>query len=341
MIKKNLFKIILSSVFTLIPIPSGLFLKSRIPEANIPLFLILLIPLLIFAINLLCIFITLFDNSKNAQSGKILNITFYIMPFISLFASAITYVTLLGADEKILMLFTNLFLAAVLLVIGNYLPKCRQNHTIGVRIPWTLGSEENWSMTHRFAGKCSVIAGIISTVCAFLPIWAFFINFVCILIFVALLPTLYSYLYHKKHKTEKKEVMSKKAATVSVIAGVSILIVLIAVCFTGNVDVEFNENSFVVKADYWKDLELDFGEIETVEYREDFDAGLRVMGFGSPRLSIGNFRNDEFSSYNIFSYTKAPAHVVITSNGKTIVIGLKTSNETRVFYESLIEKSGK
>ena len=53
--------------------------------------------------------------------------------------------------------------------IGNYFPKCRPNRTVGIRIIWTLGSEENWNATHRFAGKVWVIGGLIMVLAALLP----------------------------------------------------------------------------------------------------------------------------------------------------------------------------
>ena len=30
------------------------------------------------------------------------------------------------------------------LVVGNYLPKCKQTYTVGIRLPWTLADEDNW-----------------------------------------------------------------------------------------------------------------------------------------------------------------------------------------------------
>lgn len=39
------------------------------------------------------------------------------------------------------------------IVIGNYLPKIKQNNTIGIRIVWTLQDEENWNATHSFSGR--------------------------------------------------------------------------------------------------------------------------------------------------------------------------------------------
>ena len=44
----------------------------------------------------------------------------------------------------------------------------KQNYTIGIKVPWTLNSEENWNMTHRMAGKVYVVAGVISIIIALL-----------------------------------------------------------------------------------------------------------------------------------------------------------------------------
>ncbi len=61
-------------------------------------------------------------------------------------------------------------LVAVLLsimdiLLGNILPKCRQNSVMGIRTPWTMESEEIWYQTHRFGGFCMVGGGIISLIC--------------------------------------------------------------------------------------------------------------------------------------------------------------------------------
>ncbi|MFI5202117.1 MAG: SdpI family protein [Candidatus Kapaibacterium sp.] len=37
--------------------------------------------------------------------------------------------------------------------IGLAMPKLKQNYMIGIRLPWTLESEDNWNRTHAFAGK--------------------------------------------------------------------------------------------------------------------------------------------------------------------------------------------
>ncbi len=47
------------------------------------------------------------------------------------------------------------------LVIGNFLPKARQNFLMGVRTPWTLTSERSWTATHRLGGRLFVLLGLV------------------------------------------------------------------------------------------------------------------------------------------------------------------------------------
>lgn len=51
------------------------------------------------------------------------------------------------------------------IVIGNYLPKIKQNNTIGIRIILTLQDEENWNATHSFSGRIWRASGILCMLC--------------------------------------------------------------------------------------------------------------------------------------------------------------------------------
>ena len=89
-----------------------------------------------------------------------------------------------------------LLLGVMFIAIGNGLPKCKQNHTLGVRLPWTLQDPENWRRTHRVAGWSMSVAGVLVLATAYLRIpWLFF----GILTLALLLPALYSFIYHRRH----------------------------------------------------------------------------------------------------------------------------------------------
>ena len=57
---------------------------------------------------------------------------------------------------------------ALLIVIGNYLPKVRSNYLMGIRTPWTLTSDLSWTRTHRVGGRLFVVEGLVFIVLGFL-----------------------------------------------------------------------------------------------------------------------------------------------------------------------------
>jgi len=96
-------------------------------------------------------------------------------------------------------LFMMLLLGFGFAVIGNYLPKCSQNNTIGIKVIWALSNEENWNATHRFAGRLYMVLGLLVialSICGLLA-WMLPILIACVLV-----PVLYSYVYYVWHKTD-------------------------------------------------------------------------------------------------------------------------------------------
>ena len=96
-----------------------------------------------------------------------------------------------------------LILGVMFLILGNYLPKCRRTYTMGIRLPWTLASEENWRRTHRFAGKLWVLGGLLLLTAAVLkalsPAGMSGSVLAAAAILLALLPpAVYSFLLFKK-----------------------------------------------------------------------------------------------------------------------------------------------
>lgn len=65
---------------------------------------------------------------------------------------------------------------ALLMVLGNYLTRIRQNWFLGIRTPWTLTSEKSWRETHRLGGKLFFAGGLLLLLVALitgrLPGWA-------------------------------------------------------------------------------------------------------------------------------------------------------------------------
>ena len=85
------------------------------------------------------------------------------------------------------------------IVIGNYLPKIKQNNTIGIRIVLTLQDEENWNATHRFSGKLWMASGILCMLCGlFGESMAALVVYIISIMAAAIISILYSYLFIRK-----------------------------------------------------------------------------------------------------------------------------------------------
>jgi len=48
----------------------------------------------------------------------------------------------------------------LLIAVGNYLGKARQNGFIGLKTPWTLADATVWDKTHRFTGRAMFLGGL-------------------------------------------------------------------------------------------------------------------------------------------------------------------------------------
>ena len=84
------------------------------------------------------------------------------------------------------------------IVVGNYLPKCRQNYTVGIKVPWTLNSEENWDRTHRFSGKLWIIGGLVLVIATVVPMMRTATVLTVVTLGITIVPCLYSFLLYRK-----------------------------------------------------------------------------------------------------------------------------------------------
>lgn len=354
MIKNNKKWAILSSVVTLIPMLFGLIFWNRLPESMVShwggdgvadgtapkAFMVFGMPLIFLAVHWLCMLGMTLDK-KNAQSNKkIVAIIFWMMPILSVAISGTMYGIALEKEFNVFTVMPVL-IGAMFLFMGNYLPKTTRNRTMGIKLRWTVGNDENWQKTHRLGGRIWVVGGALLIFSAFLGI-AFAIGVLIAVIAVSVIaPTVYSYRLYKKHQAagiKYEAVFDKKSDKIALwISAICVPLILIGVAVlmvVGDINVDFGAESFTVGASFSETLTIRYDEIKA-EYRESFEMGSREYGFGSPKLSTGVFHNAEFGRYTLYAYTKAEGCVVLRKGEEVLVIALKTAEETKAFYESL------
>ncbi len=208
MIKKNLKVLIITSIIILLPILAGIALWNQLPDpmpthwnaageidgwSSKP-FAVFGLPLILLAAQWLCMLGTCADPKKNNHPQKILHLVLWIIPVLSVVMHTFVYLIALGYGVRMEVVMP-IFIGLIFTIIGNYMPKCKQNYTIGIKIPWTLNNEENWNKTHRFAGWMWTFCGVAIMLTGFLGSFWIFLPIALLMVIV---PIIYSYILHRK-----------------------------------------------------------------------------------------------------------------------------------------------
>ena len=351
MLKKHLKTLILTSLVTLLPILAGLLLWDRLPDTmNIhwntkgnadgtasKAFAIIVPSLVFLALHWLCSLDTIYRNRK--QSRKVQTIALWICPMISLIVSGTVFSLALGFEfdmSKILFLLLGVMFA----VMGNYMPKFRQNPTLGIKTSWALADEENWNATHRFGGRVWMAAGFATIILTFIPKTSLIIMGVMLVCCFA--PVVYSWNFYRKKKASGADVkaFSHPLGKWSWLAVVAVLILLFFVLFTGKIEYTFSDDALTVASNRMGGIAVSYEEIDDIELREEQIPGTRTMGYGSMRLLLGAFQNQEFGNYTRYTYYNANPCIVITAGDRILVLSAETAEATQALYQQLLEKMG-
>lgn len=203
--------LLLGSAIILLQTAIGLMLWDRLPDQiathfdfhNQPngwssrTFTVFGMPLILLALHWVCLLAECAPGRASHSSAKIKYLLMFIVPATSLLTMVISYGYALGVGFNIGRIVL-VFVGVVFAVTGNYLPKIRRNYTTGIKLPWTLESEENWNRTHRMAAPVWVLCGIALIVLGLIGYtgWTAFI----VIAAAVMIPTAYSFALHMQKK---------------------------------------------------------------------------------------------------------------------------------------------
>lgn len=202
--------VILTTLVCLLPIVAGVILYPQLPEqvathwgfGNEPngwsskAFAVFGLPGLLAALNLILPFALSADPKKQNMSPALVNISLWVIPVVSVMCSAMTLCYALGYSVSVARIVPA-FVGVLFIIFGNYLPKTKQSYSMGIKLPWTLNSEENWNRTHRLSGFLWVIGGALFLMLTFFGWWNLY-ALLGIILAMTLIPTVYSYLLYRK-----------------------------------------------------------------------------------------------------------------------------------------------
>ncbi|MFI3226391.1 MAG: SdpI family protein [Clostridia bacterium] len=204
-------KIIISTLLCLLPMLFGVIFWDELPQTIATNFdfsgnatgfsskisTVFGIPAYMTALNIFLVFALNFDTKKRNQPLKMKNLAYFTCPFISITVMGVILLKALGVNIS-MPSYVSALLAIIFVCAGNYLPKCKQNYTMGIRLPWTLNDEENWNYTHRICGKFWVAGGFL--LIANIIFQNNFLLF-AILIILCIVPFLSSFKFYLSHKS--------------------------------------------------------------------------------------------------------------------------------------------
>ena len=210
MIKKNRAVLIITSIIILIPMLAGVILWDRLPDViathfgvgneadgwSSKGFTVFGLPLIMLALQWVCVFATLADPKKQNISPTMFRLVLWIIPAISVIIMTVIYAMALEVIVNVGMVCV-ILVGVMSTVLGNYMPKCRQSYTMGYKLLWTLNDEGNWNATHRFAGWMMTIGGVVLLVTS--PFGILWIS-LPVMIVTAFAPVVYSFVYYLRHK---------------------------------------------------------------------------------------------------------------------------------------------
>lgn len=208
MIKRYKKLLIITSIVTVSPMLAGLLLWNRLPDqiathfgsGNVAngwsskSFAVFGLPFFLLAVHLICFFIIANDPKRKNIDGRFLKCFLWLVPLVSLVCCLPCYAIALGINVDIGMIVC-LLLGVFFIVIGVLMRNIKQNYTVGVKLPWTLNSEENWDRTHRLTSKLWIAGGVIFGINSIPQFDSIMLAVIAIL---ALVPIGYSFILYKK-----------------------------------------------------------------------------------------------------------------------------------------------
>lgn len=196
---------IITGIFCLLPILIGLILYSELPSKIAvhfdvndqpgmytgKAFAVFGIPVLMLLVHAIICIASERDDKKSNVNRKLAYILRFVIPTVTVVVETFIFMHALGYEVTPSTLAL-ILVGGIIFIVGNYLPKCKQNHLIGLKLPWTLKDENNSNKTHRLAGWLWILSGILMIILgAFnLPevLWA--VPFILALV----IPFIYSFL---------------------------------------------------------------------------------------------------------------------------------------------------
>lgn len=133
----------------------------------------------------------------------------------------------------------------------------------------------------------------------------------------------------------KKVDKNKKSLVINIVVSLVIGAFVIIVLFIGDVKITLNDAFLNADASLTTSYDVYYKNIDQIEYVENLELGSRVGGIGNFRIQAGNFKNEEFGKYKLYSYVKCKDYIVLKVGQQYVVINGKDEKQTKELYHQM------
>lgn len=142
------------------------------------------------------------DPRKGASLNKdrMKRMAFAVSVYLSAIWVMLIY-QIMHNDVTLMMKFVFVAMGLLFALLGNYMYNIQPNYFAGIRLPWTLESEDNWRKTHHLAGRLWFFGGLaFGIVALLLNKKSTSIVVTPLIAILVIIPIIYSYNLYKKSK---------------------------------------------------------------------------------------------------------------------------------------------
>ncbi len=156
-------------------------------------------PIFILVIYLILSSLPLIDAKKDRhhEFGKVYSSLKLLIVFFLTFIYGIIGFKGIGYNIPV-QVVVPIGLGFLFIILGNYLRKVKQNWFMGIRNPWTMRYEEVWDKTHSLSSKIFMFGGLLFILIAFVQSVFVLPLFITVLIFLIVVPNIYSYILYTR-----------------------------------------------------------------------------------------------------------------------------------------------
>lgn len=147
------------------------------------------------------------DPDRSARRGDIMDT---VLMLLLVLMNALNIMLLLLMDhaesvfqpEPLAAMILSTVVGAVFILLGNIMPKTKRNSLIGMRMRFTMDTDEHWYIANRAGGIALVISGLVTIAAGFITRSVAYIFWMAGALVVTLtVASLYSYVIIKREKS--------------------------------------------------------------------------------------------------------------------------------------------